>query len=83
MMVATKMPAAGRDKLFPRKDNAFKAKQSIGYNDSFSKVWQNRPINKWGSSMEISCYLLIGVLIAFCALIMDIIEESLIHFKDH
>lgn len=82
-VVATKMPAIGNETVFPRKDNAFKAKNCLNYNDSLSKVWQNRPRNKWEGWIQTGCFILIGILIAICALIMDIIEEGLIHFKDH
>jgi hypothetical protein len=33
------MGAVGTDKVFPRKDNAFMAKQSIPYQEVNSRVW--------------------------------------------
>jgi hypothetical protein len=48
-----------------------------------SKVWLDRPIGKYEDAIETFLLVLSGFLIAFSAFIMDIIEESLIHFKDH
>jgi len=59
------------------------AKESLSYDDSNSKVWLDRPKKFYESQLEWFAYVVLGVLIGTCAFIMDIIEESLVHFKDH
>jgi len=80
---AKKMPALGNETVFPRNDNAFMAKESLSYDDSNSKIWLDRPKKIYESQLEWFTYLILGVLIGICAFTMDIIEESLVHFKDH
>jgi len=46
-------------------------------------VWLERPIGKYEETIETTLYVLCGALIALSAFMMDLIEESLIHFKDH
>ena len=77
------MSPIGNETSWPRKDNMFKHKESLSYNDAISKVWLERPVGQYEEAIEICLLVLCGLLIALSALIMDIIEESLIHFKDH
>jgi hypothetical protein len=77
------MPAVGNEKNFPRKDNAFKAKESLSYEETLSAIYENREVGRFEKQIEIFCYFIMGFLIALTAWVMDIIEESLIHFKDH
>jgi hypothetical protein len=37
------MLAAGKTLIFPREDNMFKKKESIGYDESSTKIWMERP----------------------------------------
>jgi len=80
---AKKMSAIGNETVFPRNDNAFMAKESLSYEDSNSKIWLDRPKKIYESQLEWFTYLVLGILIGICAFFMDIIEESLVHFKDH
>ena len=77
------MSAVGKDTIFPRKDNAFMAKQSLGYQEVESRVWVNRPIGKYEVQMEWLAYIILGVGTGSIAFVMDMIEEGLVHFKDH
>jgi hypothetical protein len=77
------MSPNGNETSWPRKDNAFMAKNSVSYNDAMSKVWLERPIGKYENLIEVCLLVLCGCIIAFSAFIMDIIEEYLIHLKDH
>lgn len=76
------MSPIGNETSWPRKDNAFRAKNSVNYGDARSKVWLERPIGKYEDAIEVALLVLCGLFIACTAFIMDIIEESLIHFKD-
>jgi hypothetical protein len=80
---AAKMPAVGIETKWPRKDNAFMAKQSLSFQEALSKVWQERDVGDREVYIEWGCYVVVGILIGVTALIMDLIEESLVHFKDH
>jgi hypothetical protein len=37
------MPAAGKTLIFPREDNMYMKKESIGYDEAFTKIWTERP----------------------------------------
>eukprot|EP00356_Strombidium_inclinatum_P010961 CAMPEP_0170493870 /NCGR_PEP_ID=MMETSP0208-20121228/14316_1 /TAXON_ID=197538 /ORGANISM="Strombidium inclinatum, Strain S3" /LENGTH=185 /DNA_ID=CAMNT_0010769851 /DNA_START=214 /DNA_END=771 /DNA_ORIENTATION=+ len=77
------MPAVGNEKKFPRKDNAFMAKESISYQEYDSRVWSHREFHPNEVYLEWFAYMLLGIFIALTAMLMDVIEESLVHFKDH
>jgi len=40
------MPAVGHTLEFPRKDNAYKKKESLPFDEIYSNVWKNRPANE-------------------------------------
>jgi len=80
---AAKMGAVGNETSWPRKDNAFMGKQSLSYQEAESRVWQLREIGKNEVIIEWLCYALLGVFVGATAMIMDLIEEGLVHFKDH
>lgn len=58
-------------------------KQSLSYQESQAKIWRNRIPDKYESLIEWSAYGLLGIMIGAAAYVMDLIEESLVHFKDH
>ena len=58
-------------------------KQSLPFQEYESKVWHNRPKDKYEARYEWAAYAFLGVLIGGTAYIMDMIEETLVHFKDH
>jgi hypothetical protein len=58
-------------------------KQSLSYSEYESKVWVFRHKDKYEARMEWATYALLGVFIGATAYVMDLIEESLVHFKDH
>jgi hypothetical protein len=58
-------------------------KQSLSYQEEQSNVWQNRPKDPYENYFEWATYGVMGVLIGMTAYIMDLIEEALVHFKDH
>lgn len=37
------MPAIGHTLEFPRRDTAYKKKESLPYDECYSNVWKNRP----------------------------------------
>jgi chloride channel 7 len=80
---AAKMPAAGNEAKWPRKDNYFMGKQSLSYQEDQAKIWRNRVPDKYEVYFEWLAYGVLGIVIGLTAYIMDLIEESLVHFKDH
>ena len=58
-------------------------KQSLSYQENEAKIWRNRIPEKYESYLEWTAYGVLGILIGATAYIMDLIEESLVHFKDH
>lgn len=42
------MPAIGHTLEFPRKDTAYKKKESIPFDECYSNVWKNRPRDEKG-----------------------------------
>lgn len=80
---AAKMPAVGNETRWPRKDNYFMGKQSLSYQEAESKIWINRIPDKYESVIEWTAYGVLGIMIGATTWLMDLIEESLIHFKDH
>ena len=80
---AAKMGPVGIETSWPRKDNAFMAKQSLSYQEHDSRVWQLRPRSPNEQIYETAAYIMLGVFIGATAALMDLIEETLVHFKDH
>ena len=58
-------------------------KQSVNYQDSHSKIWKDRTKGASERVLEWSAYIMVGIIIALTAFTMDVVEESLVHFKDH
>lgn len=80
---AAKMAPIGNEKVYPRKDNAYMGKQSLSYQEYESNVWQRRIPAKYETQKEWLAYFAMGIFIGGTGFIMDMIEESLVHFKDH
>ena len=77
------MPGPGNETKWPRRDKAYMAKQSLSYQELNSRVWQHKQDGPYELYFEYGAYVLVGVLIGCCGFLMDVIEESLVHFKDH
>ena len=80
---AKKMNAVGNETSFPRNDNYFMGMESLSYQECESKIWKDRKEKPYESYLEWLLYGMMGLGIGTTAFIMDIIEESLVHFKDH
>ena len=80
---AAKMSPVGNETKWPRKDNAFMAKNALSYQEYESKIWMERPRDQYETQLEWLAYAIMGILISLTAFVMDLIEESLVHFKDH
>jgi hypothetical protein len=80
---AAKMPGPGNETKWPRRDNAFMAKQSLSYQELNSRVWQLKQEGKYDTIYEWGAYVILGIFIGASGFLMDLIEESLVHFKDH
>lgn len=80
---AAKMPPVGIETSYPRKDNAFMVKQSLNYQEVDSNIWRNREVDKYEVQIEWFTYFVLGVFVGATGFLMDLIEETLVHFKDH
>ena len=80
---AKKMNAVGNETSFPRNDNYYMGMESLSYQDYESKIFKDRKDVWYEKYLEWFLYAMMGMGIGFTAFIMDIIEESLVHFKDH
>jgi hypothetical protein len=76
------MSPVGIETTWPRKDNVYKHKQSLNYQDLESRVWLHREPGRWETHIEYAAYIVLGLMIGLTAFVMDILEEFLIHFKD-
>jgi len=78
------MPGKGRTTEFPRKDNIYKHKESLPFDEAHSLVWVNRPYNKTSEDIkEWFAYSLIGLIVGTVTFIMKIMEEKLLEFGLH
>ena len=80
---AKKMGAVGNETKWPRDDNFFMGKQSLNYQEYETAIWKNRPVGKNEQYIEWFAYVVVGIITGLCGFMMDTIEESLVHFKDH
>lgn len=70
------MPSIGKTLVFPRKDNIYKHKESLGYDEIQTLVWKNRPKLRAREHLsEWLVYIVIGISVGCIAFIMVIIEE--------
>lgn len=76
------MPNSGNTTEFPRKDNVYKKKESIPYDEHRSVVWKSKDDKPSKKSQEIRSWFvhaLIGALIGITTFVMDIMEEFLVN----
>lgn len=73
------MSYMGHTLEFPRKDNQYKKKESIPYDEFHSQVWVRGSKNDWKENIKYwFVYMLGGVLIGITAFCMDKLEETLV-----
>jgi len=78
------MPGKGHTTEFPRKDNMYKKKESLPFDEAYSLIWINRPYNETQEAFkEWFAHMLIGVSVGFVAFLMKIMEENLLEFALH
>lgn len=75
------MPAVGHTMEFPRRDNIYKNKESLPFDEAHSKVWKDRKANEVNEVIkEWFVYILIGVIVGTIAFWMGQLEEHLIEW---
>ena len=80
------MPAHGHTLDFPRKDNVFRTKESLSFEEAYSKVWKERVPQEFENLKEWFAYIGVGFFvgcIAYAMTIEDIIGEWVIHNTVH
>jgi hypothetical protein len=66
------MPAVGHTLEFPRKDTAYKKKESLPFDECYSNVWKNRPRNEAReNAAKWLAFVLAGIAIGVTAFAMD------------
>ena len=74
------MNAIGKTCVFPRRDNQYKKKESLPYDEALANVWRERPcLETREAFMEWIAYGFVGVGVGVVAFIMEIVEEHLVH----
>ena len=76
------MPAKGGEVAFPRTDNYFRTKESLAFQETYSRVWLIRPEGKWDSFLEFAAFPALGLGVGICGFVMDILEQLLVYLKD-
>ena len=78
------MATVGKTLIFPREDNVYEKKESIGYDEIQTRVWADRPrqrqkehVKEWGA------YAILGVFLGLAAFIMSTMEEHLSSLISH
>ena len=69
------------EKIYPRRDTAYKAKKSLDFDIMRAKIYQDRHRGKWTNIMEWTAYCLVGLFTGFTAAIMTNIEENATAFR--
>ena len=77
-----KMGGKFNDSVFPRKDNYFRTKSSLSFQEIHSRVWQTRDKGACEQTQEILCFILLGFFVGFTGFLMDILEMLLVYVKD-
>ena len=73
------MPAVGHTLDFPRKDTAYKKKESLPFDECYSNVWKNRPRNDGAERVaKWLAFVLAGIAIGITAFGMDQLEDALV-----
>ena len=74
------MHAIGKTCVFPRRDNMYRKKESLPYDESLTNVWRERPsLETREQFMMWIAYSLVGVGVGLVAFGMEILEEHLVH----
>lgn len=75
-----KMSPVGRTTVFPRKDNIYKKKEALPFDEINSLVWRRAFKNDWKENIKHWCvYMVAGALIGITAFGMDKLEELLVN----
>jgi hypothetical protein len=75
------MDPKGKTLVFPRKDNVYKKKESLPYDEVQSLIWQTRPRQrKTDHSKEWLAHFLVGLIIGIVGFLMGIMEDALKEF---
>jgi chloride channel 7 len=70
------MGAVGKTLIFPRKDNIFKKKESLPFDEINSLVWQDRPFQKRKEQTKTwLAHFLVGISVGVVAFLMTSMEE--------
>ena len=77
-----KMGGKFNDSSFPRKDNYFRTKSSLGFQEIYSRIWQTRDKGSFEHTQEVLCFILLGFFVGFTGFVMDILEMLLVYVKD-
>ena len=78
-VVPTPMPAAGHTLEFPRRDNMYKKKESLPYDEVYSNVWKSRPRDYKGENCrKWLVFAMAGFLIGVTAFLMSQLEDFLV-----
>ena len=67
---------------FPRKDNYFRTKNSLSFQEMYTRVWMNREEGNWEGVQVIICFVFLGILVGLTGFLMDVIEMLLVYVKD-
>ena len=71
------MSPVGKTLKFPRKDNLYKKKESLPYDEVQSNVWQTRPRQrKTDHSREWLAHFYVGIAVAIVAFMMEVVEDG-------
>ena len=78
------MSPVGHTIEFPRKDNIYKGKESLPYDEAHSIIWKDRPVNeRLEAFKEWAAYAFIGLMVGATAFVMKVIEEELLILGVH
>ena len=78
------MPARGNTTEFPRKDNMYRSKESLAFDEAQSLVWtRHRPERCSFETENFLLHVLTGIGIGIMAFIMEQIEHFLVHENVH
>ena len=72
------MSPIGHDTEFPRKDNAYKKKESLPFDEAQTVIWKERDIAPNEDFLAWLAFILAGFCIGFTAFCMDTVEDFLI-----
>lgn len=77
-----KMGAKFNDTEFPRADNYYRKKESLSYQEIYSRVWHHRKKEKCEDFLDILSFIVLGVLVGLVGFGMDVVEMLLVYYKD-